>query len=165
MNLKTELQANNVLEYKCERGKQMGLKDIQKEDLRKMNDKGGIIFQGCGGEVQDWIDGINDLLTQEEILLDGTKFNDVIRFQDGNHTDLLFEFNNNVKINMGKLAIWRLKTLGKFEGIWMSDYVDNRLGGFIQSSENKQDGQSIEMDGFDNAIIDEENAGMQMGGM
>ena len=29
----------------------MSVKDIQKEDLRKMSDKEGIIFQGCGGDV------------------------------------------------------------------------------------------------------------------
>ena len=31
----------------------MSVNDIQKEDLRKMSDKEGIIFQGCGGDVQE----------------------------------------------------------------------------------------------------------------
>ena len=34
---------------------------------------------------------------------------------------------------MGKLAMWRLQTHGQFGGTWLSDYVPNRLGGFIQT--------------------------------
>ena len=26
------------------------------------------VIQGCGGDLQEWVDGINDLLTQEGIL-------------------------------------------------------------------------------------------------
>ena len=42
------------------------------EDLRRMTDEDGLILQGCGGDLQEWVDGINDLLTQEGILLNGT---------------------------------------------------------------------------------------------
>ena len=124
----------------------MSVKDIQKEDLRKMSDKEGIIFQGCGGDVQEWIDGINDMLTKENILLDNTKFNDVTRFSNGEVTCLMFEFSDDVKINMGKLAIWRISTHEAFGGTWVSDYVENRLGGFIQSDVNQQDGQKVKPD-------------------
>ena len=124
----------------------MSVNDIQKEDLRKMSDKEGIIFQDCGGDVQEWIDGINDMLTKENILLDNTKFNDVIRFSDGEVTCLMFEFSDDVKINMGKLAIWRISTHEAFGGTWVSDYVANRLGGFIQSDVNQQDGQKAKPD-------------------
>ena len=124
----------------------MSVKDIQKEDLRKMSDKEGIILQGCGGDVQEWIDGINDMLTKENILLDNTKFNDVTRFRDGEVTCLMFEFSDDVKINMGKLAIWRIDTHEAFGGTWVSDYVANRLGGFIQSDVNQQDSQEAKPD-------------------
>lgn len=124
----------------------MSVKDSQKEDLRKMSDKEGIIFQGCGGDVQEWIDGINDMLTKENILLDNTKFNDVTRFSDGEVTCLMFEFSDDVKINMGKLAIWRIDTHEAFGGTWVSDYVANRLGGFIQSDVNQQDSQEAKPD-------------------
>lgn len=119
----------------------MSVKDIQKDDLKTMSNREGLILQGCGGDPQEWIDGINDLLTKEEILLNGTKFNDVIRFQDDNLTDLMFEFTDDVEIHMGKLAMWRIKTHEVFEGIWLSDYVDNRLGGFIQSGAEQQNSQ------------------------
>lgn len=124
----------------------MSVNDIQKEDLRKMSDKEGIILQGCGGDIQEWIDGINDMLTKENILLDNTKFNDVTRFRDGEVTCLMFEFSDDVKINMGKLAIWRIDTHEAFGGTWVSDYVANRLGGFIQSDVNQQDSQEAKPD-------------------
>ena len=37
---------------------------------------------------------------------------------------------------MGRLAIWRLQTHPHFGGTWLSDYVPNRLGGFVQEQEN-----------------------------
>ena len=37
----------------------------------------------------------------------------------------------NVKLDIGKLAIWRLQTHADFGGTWLSDFVPNRLGGFI----------------------------------
>ena len=52
----------------------MSVKQITKDDLRKMKGTEGLILQGCGGSLDEWIDGINDLLTGSEILLDGTKF-------------------------------------------------------------------------------------------
>ena len=39
-----------------------------------MNGKEGLILQGCGGEVKDWVDGINEMLKKDGILLDDTKF-------------------------------------------------------------------------------------------
>lgn len=42
----------------------MTIKNITTSDLRKMNNKEGLILQGCGGEVKEWVDGINDILTE-----------------------------------------------------------------------------------------------------
>ena len=108
----------------------MAVKEITTADLRKMNDRGGLVFQGCGGEVQEWIDGINDLLEKENILENGTKFENVERFDDGHGTCILFPFSDEVKLNMGKLAIWRIKTNDSFGSMWLSDYVNINLGGF-----------------------------------
>ena len=101
------------------------------EDLRHMTDEEGLILQGCGGDLQEWVDGINDLLTQEGILLNGTKFEHVATFQHNGLTNLLFSFEG-VQLNVGKLALWRIQTHSQFGGTWLSDYVPNRLGGFIQ---------------------------------
>ena len=106
------------------------MNDIQASDLRRMSGKEGLILQGCGGDPQEWIDGINDMLTDDGILLEGTRFQNVSRFKVDGHTNLLFPFED-VKVNVGRLAMWRLKTHEMFGGTWLSDYVDNRLGGFL----------------------------------
>ena len=42
----------------------MEIKSISLHDLRKMNDSEGLVLQGCGGDLQEWVDGINDMLTE-----------------------------------------------------------------------------------------------------
>ena len=107
------------------------IKTVTIDELRQMNDQEGLILQGCGGDLQEWVDGINGLLTEEGILLDGSQFESVSAFQHQGLTNLLFSFDG-VKLDVGKLAVWRLQTHGQFGGTWLSDYVPNRLGGFIQ---------------------------------
>ena len=74
----------------------MSVRDISINDLRRMKKTEGIVFQGCGGDPQEWIDGINDMLRESRILLDDTKFSDVFRFQNNGVTCLLFPFNPDV---------------------------------------------------------------------
>ena len=105
----------------------MEIQNITVEDLRRMEDKEGLILQGCGGEPGEWVKGINDLLTQDGILLEGTTFTHVSVFQNEGLTCLLFPFED-VKLDIGKLAMWRLQTHDTFGGTWLSDYIDNRLG-------------------------------------
>ena len=95
-----------------------------------MKDKEGLILQGCGGDLQEWVDGINRMLTNAGILLDGTKFENVSAFEFDGLTCLLYPFED-VKLNVGKLAMWRLQTHSEFSGKWLSDFVPNRLNGFI----------------------------------
>jgi len=82
---------------------------ITTDELRRMTNQEGLILQGCGGDVQEWIDGINELLTQEGILLEGTKFKNVKSFRNEGLTNLLFPFED-VKLDLGKLAIWRIQS-------------------------------------------------------
>ena len=109
----------------------MHVKTISKDDLRRMDGAEGLILQGCGGSLDEWVDGINEMLTESGILLDGTVFHDCLTFEHGGVTCLLFPFKDDVKLDEGKLAMWRLQTHGCFGGTWLSDYVPNRLGGFI----------------------------------
>lgn len=113
----------------------MTIKNITTNDLRKMNNKEGLILQGCGGEVKEWVDGINDILTENGILLDDTKFDDVSVFQNEGVTCILYPFDN-VHLDVGKLSMWRLQSYTAFAGTWISDYVDNKLGGF-EPEQNK----------------------------
>ena len=43
----------------------MPIERITADDLRDMEHQEGLVLQGCGGEAQEWLDGINDLLTQD----------------------------------------------------------------------------------------------------
>lgn len=86
----------------------MGIKIVSKYELKKMSDKEGLVIQGCGGELQDWIDGINE-----------------------NCTNIFFPFDDKLEMNIGRLAMWRLQTHCNFGGTWLSDYVPNYLGGFV----------------------------------
>lgn len=107
----------------------MTIKNVTTNDLRKKNNKEGLILQGCGGEVKEWVDGINDILTENGILLDDTKFDNVSVFQNDGVTCILYPFDN-VHLDVGKLSMWRLQSYTAFAGTWLSDYVDNKLGGF-----------------------------------
>ena len=108
----------------------MGIKAITTNGLRRMGDREGLILQGCGGELQEWLDGINEMFTENGILKDGTKFENISVFEHEGLTCLLFPFDG-VKLDVGKLALWRLQTHATFGGTWLSDYVPNRLGGFF----------------------------------
>ena len=110
------------------------MRKVSIQELRHMKDKEGLVLQGCGGDLQEWENGVNDILTDQNILLNGTRFKNVMSFQKDGLTNLLFPFED-VEINIGKLSMWRLQTHGQFGGTWLSDYVDNRLGGFVESTE------------------------------
>ena len=67
----------------------MNINTITAEDLRRMPDKEGLILQGCGGDLTEWVDGINEILTKAGILKDGCQFENVAAFQHGELTCLL----------------------------------------------------------------------------
>ncbi len=133
----------------------MSIKRIRVEELRRMNGQEGLILQGCGGDLQEWVDGINDMLTKSNILLDGTNFKaeNCLAFENEGLPNLLFPFSEDVKLNMGKLAMWRLQTHSNFGGKWLSDYVDNRLGGFIPEKALEQKKPDCKLIGEDGNIF------------
>lgn len=122
------------------------MQTLNPETLRHLPHKEGLILQGCGGDVQEWLDGINDLLQDNGILLYGDRFEEVSVFRHNERTNLLFNFDG-VRLDMGKLARWRLQTYGLFGGTWLSDYVENQLGGFVEQKKEKADCQLIGQDG------------------
>ena len=115
------------------------VRQITTDDLRHMEDKEGLVLPGCFEDPQVWVDGINDLLTDADILLDGSTFEakNVLLFENRGFNNLLFLFEG-VKLDMGRLAMWRLQTHDHFGGTWLSDYVPNRLGGFISQEQVPQ---------------------------
>ena len=124
------------------------IKRITTEDLRHMDGQEGLILQGCGGDLQEWVDGINGLLSEAGILLYGSRFESVSVFQHQGLTNLLFPFDR-VKLDVGKLAMWRLQTHAQFGGTWLSDYVPNQLDGYLV----EQKKPSMRLEGQDGNIF------------
>jgi len=128
----------------------MSIKTVNAVSLRKMNGKEGLVLQGCGGDIKEWQDGINNLLQESGILLENSKFDTIYVFNHNDRRNILFPFDEGVKLDIGKLAIWRI-TNSNFEGMWLSDYVDNKLSGFEAVEENteqqKPDCELIGQDG------------------
>ena len=140
-------------------------KYIATKDLRKMEDQEGLVLQGCGGDPQEWVDGINGLLTEAGILQDGSKFENVSVFQRDGVTCLLFPFED-VKLDVGKLAMWRIQTHEQFGGTWLSDYVPNRLGGFVREPPRQKPTMSLHgMDGNIFAVMGRASALLKEAGM
>ena len=110
----------------------MSISQITTADLRRMENQAGLILQGCGGPLQQWVDGVNQMLTENGCLLEGTTFRNVSSFERYGCTCLLFPFTEDVKLDIGKLAAWRIQSYNVFGGTWLSDYVPNRLGGFAR---------------------------------
>ena len=130
----------------------MSIKNITADDLRRMNGKEGLVLQGCGGDPQEWLDGINKLLTDEDILKNGSKFENISVFQNGGVTNIFFPFEDGVELDIGRLAMWRLCSHEQFGGTWLSDYVPNRLGGFISEHEPNKTKPDCKLIGEDGTI-------------
>lgn len=103
------------------------MKKISTEELKAMADNEGLILQGCGGDLDEWVSGITEMLVEEGIIRNGSTFAEVYIFKHDGLTNLLFPLDG-VDMDMGKLAMWRLHTRDNFGGTWLSDYLPNRLG-------------------------------------
>ena len=92
---------------------------IEAQQLRNMENHEGLVIQGCGGELWEWADGINEMLTEADILKNVSRFEKCYAFKNENLTCMLFPFED------VQLAMWRLQTYDQFGGIWLLDYVPN----------------------------------------
>jgi len=117
-----------------------------------MKNSEGLILQGCGGPLDEWVTGINETLTVAGILLDGDTFKDVSVFENDGLTNLLFNMDD-VKLNVGKLAGWKLMTKDTFGGYWLSDYVPNKLGGFINEQAREKELPDCPLIGADGNVF------------
>lgn len=102
----------------------MNIKTIKVKDLRSMTDTEGIIIQGCGGDLERWVEGINEELTAGHILQEGSLFEDVATFKHKGLICLFFPLRG-VKVDMQKLAIWRIKMRIIYGAMWLSDFIQN----------------------------------------
>ncbi len=77
----------------------MNIKAITPSALRSMDQQEGLILQGCGGDLTEWVNGINSMLTANGILRDGTTFDTAYSFNNNGCTCLLFPFEQNVNLD------------------------------------------------------------------
>lgn len=103
-------------------------------DVRQMTKIEGLVLRGCGGDPQEWVDGINELLTKQGILLEGDIFKEVSRFDYDGCTNLIFHMDG-VKLNIERLPIWRIKTNEQFGGMWLSDYLPSLMGVILEQNQ------------------------------
>lgn len=82
------------------------------------------MLQGCGGNLDEWITGITEMLKENDIVPKDFNFKEVYYFENNNITNMAFALNDE-NINIGKLVIFRLKIRNEFGAMWLSDYIDN----------------------------------------
>ena len=103
------------------------IKKIEFEELKEqMVEKEGIVCLGCGGDLNDWIQGVTDSLNDANVTKekDPNKiFSEYFKLATtGGRIDLVFEFGESNVFDMGRMAIWRLE-FGDCS--WISDYLIN----------------------------------------
>ena len=81
-----------------------------------------LVWQGCGGPVEDWYEGITKMLIENKIADKNYKMKEMYVFDNNGVICLLTPLD---KLNIGKLAMMRLMWRDTFGTIWLSDYIDN----------------------------------------
>lgn len=87
-----------------------------------------MVVLGTGGDLNDWVNGISNILQKENIVKDGVDTFTSASVITGNirgvggRKDLLLIFNPEANVQVGKLAMWRLR-FGDIS--WLEDYTVN----------------------------------------
>lgn len=111
---------------------------ISIEELKCLGRNEGLVLQGCGGDLSEWVEGVNKELTDAGILKNGSTFTDVQAFEHYGVTNLVFTMDDDVQLDAGILAMWRLKTYDNYGGTWLSDYLQSKLD-FHPQDDNVQE--------------------------
>jgi len=94
-----------------------------KEYLKEVADHEGIVCLGCGGGIQEWVNGVTQTLIDEKIVDSPEPWKMIHQLTtSGGRIDLSFIMAHSANFNMSKMAIWRLK-FGNCS--WVSDYIVN----------------------------------------
>jgi len=102
------------------------IREITIDEVMKFKDDTGLVIQGCSGDLQEWVVGINKMLSDKGILVNGHKLNRVYMFKAFGLTNLLFMWVDE-DCYIGKLAMWRLNYRQQFGAMWLDDYIDNYI--------------------------------------
>ena len=82
-----------------------------------------LVWQGCGDPLEEWYDGITNMLIENEIADKNYKMKEMYVFDNDGLTCLLTPLD---KLDLGKLAVMRLKLRPIFGTMWLSDYIANK---------------------------------------
>lgn len=100
--------------------------------LDKTKGKEGIVCLGAGGDLQKWIKGIPEMWVEEKISKTKSPekcFSNTYKLvSTGGRTDLAMIFKKDSNLNIGKMAMWRLR-FGDCS--WISDYKTNYAAHFL----------------------------------
>ena len=104
------------------------MKKLKLDEVKNLKNKNYdfLVLQGCGGNLDEWVDGITNMLKDNRIVPDSFSFDEIYSFEKEGATNLAFALNNK-NIDMGKLAMFRLSIRNDFGAMWLSDYIDNYL--------------------------------------
>ena len=101
------------------------VKKITITKLRELSEKtDGLVIKGYPGNANELMNYINFYWTDDDILLDGSKFTpeDCFLFVKDGIRNIYFEMSNK-PINMHLLAIWRHTNRESFPNTWLSEYI------------------------------------------
>lgn len=104
--------------------------DIGKMSFEDLPIEEGIVITGAGKPFEEWVKGISKTWKDEGISksdIPEDNFSSVFvvddnKREDGGRTDLVMVFNQKADLNIGKMAMWRLR-FGDCS--WLSDFKDN----------------------------------------
>ena len=82
-----------------------------------------LVWQGCGGPIEDWYDGITKMLIENGIADKNYKMKEMYVFDNDGLTCILTPLD---KLNIGKLATYRIMWRDTFGTMCLSDYIDNK---------------------------------------
>lgn len=82
-----------------------------------------LVWQGCGDPLEEWYEGITNMLIENEIADKNYKMKEMYVFDNNGLTCILTPLD---KLDLGKLAVMRLKWRETFGTMWLSDYIDNK---------------------------------------
>ena len=87
----------------------MRIRTISTGQLRRMGDQEGLVLRGCGGDPQEWVDGINEILAKE------AEYEDLTRNLGGCYVDYM---TGEYIINPLEPKVWSVDDAGQLGAAW-----------------------------------------------
>lgn len=101
----------------------MKIEKISKSKVLKLaKETDYLVWQGCGGSLEKWYDGITKMFIENKIAEENYKMKEMYVFDNDGLTCILTPLD---KLNLSKLAVMRLMWRETFGTMWLSDYISN----------------------------------------